>query len=106
MKNKTDKRRKRKAPDRQYTVKIPSREQLIDVLSARGQPVKRRTIVEQFGLDDAQKEALSKRLNAMTRDGQLIRNRRGAFGLAKNMDLVPGRIHLLPGFLEQVALRL
>jgi ribonuclease R len=41
---------------------------------------------------DDQKEALSRRLNAMVRDGQLVRNRRGQFGLAKKMDLIKGRV--------------
>ena len=31
-------------------------------------------------------------MKAMVRDGQLIRNRRGAFGLLKKMDLIKGRV--------------
>ena len=40
---------------------------------------------------DAQ-EALRRRLNAMTRDGQLIENRGGAYGLVRKMDLIKGVI--------------
>ena len=37
-------------------------------------------------------EALQRRLNAMERDGQIIRNRRDEFGLIERMDLVTGRV--------------
>ena len=37
-------------------------------------------------------EALQRRLSAMERDGQVIRNRRGDFGLIDRMDLVTGRV--------------
>ena len=36
--------------------------------------------------------ALEKRLGAMQRDGQIIRNRRDGFGLARKMDLLQGKI--------------
>ncbi len=42
--------------------------------------------------DEAGREALSRRLGAMLRDGQLVCNRRGAYGLPDKMDLVRGRV--------------
>ena len=33
-----------------------------------------------------------RRLIAMSRDGQLISNRKGAFGLPSHMDLKPGKV--------------
>jgi ribonuclease R len=47
-------------------------------------------------------EALRRRLRAMERDGQLLRNRRGGYGLVDRMDMVRGRIVAHPdgfGFL-------
>ncbi len=41
---------------------------------------------------EEQIEALRRRLIAMSRDGQIISNRRGLFGLAAHMDLLKGRI--------------
>src|SRR6185503_9892326 len=37
-------------------------------------------------------EALTKRLAAMLRDGQLIQNRRGGYGVASKLDLIPGSV--------------
>jgi ribonuclease R len=42
--------------------------------------------------DDWEVEALSRRLRAMERDGQLIRNRREGYGLVTKMNLVTGRV--------------
>jgi len=36
--------------------------------------------------------AIRRRLKAMVRDGQIIRNRRGGYGLVKKMDLVAGKV--------------
>jgi len=47
--------------------------------------------------------ALTKRLAAMLRDGQLIQNRRGGYGVAQKLDLVPGVVLANPdgyGFLK------
>ena len=48
-------------------------------------------------------DALGKRLAAMLRDGQLLANRRGAYAVAKKLDLVPGTVIANPegfGFLR------
>ena len=37
-------------------------------------------------------DALTKRLAAMLRDGQLIQNRRGGYGVASKLDLIPGAV--------------
>ena len=50
-------------------------------------------LCEKMGLtDDEQIEALRRRLIAMSRDGQIISNRRGVYGLAAHMDLLKGRV--------------
>jgi ribonuclease R len=54
------------------------------------------------GADEA--EAMGKRLRAMCRDGQLVQNRKGAFGIAEKMDLIAGRVIANPdgfGFLNR-----
>src|SRR3569623_2326215 len=48
-------------------------------------------------------EALTKRLAAMVRDGQLIQNRRSGYGVAQKLDLIPGVVLANPdgyGFLR------
>ena len=42
--------------------------------------------------DEEDVDALQRRLGAMERDGQLVRNRRGAFCLVNKMDLIAGRV--------------
>jgi len=76
-----------------FNVEIPSREQIIKDLESAGKPLKRRQIAQFYDLNEPEeREAIRRRLRAMVRDGQLIENRRGAYGLARNMDLVSGRV--------------
>ncbi|MDM8564501.1 ribonuclease R [Candidatus Halobeggiatoa sp. HSG11] len=86
-----------------YANPVPSREFIIQHLTDVGRPMTLRQITKLFELNDAgEKEGLRRRLKAMERDGQLVRNRRSGYGLAKKMDLVRGRIIAHPdgyGFL-------
>lgn len=76
-----------------YDNPIPSREFIQQRLQELGQPVSHAQLCEQLHLtDDESVEALRRRLIAMSRDGQIISNRRGVYGLAANMELMKGRI--------------
>ncbi len=76
-----------------YSNPIPSREYIIQLLEQIGEPVSHSGLCQQLLLDDAdQSEALRRRLIAMSRDGQIISNRRGMYGLAAHMDLLKGRV--------------
>ena len=76
-----------------YTNPIPSREFILQLLEQIGEPIGHLTLCEQMKLtSEEQIEALRRRLIAMSRDGQIISNRRGLFGLAAHMDLLKGRI--------------
>lgn len=76
-----------------YARPIPSREFIMQVLETQGVPLDMRQIAEALELRDEQDlEALRRRLRAMERDGQVIRNRRGGYGLVRKMDLVRGRV--------------
>lgn len=76
-----------------YAHPIPSREAIMALL-ARGKGVlSGQAIADGLGIESERDlEALRRRLVAMTRDGQLARNRRGGYGLAEKMDLMPGRV--------------
>jgi ribonuclease R len=77
---------------KKYDNPIPSREFIADYIKEYGRPIAHKRLAMELGLEDAdQQEAIRRRLKAMERDGQLIRNRKGAFGLIKNMGLVKGR---------------
>ena len=86
-----------------YAVPLPSREYIMQVLGEQGVPMDLDQLNEYFGLAEGEeKEFFSFRLRAMERDGQVVRNRRGGYGLVTKMDLVRGRVIAHPdgfGFL-------
>ena len=74
-----------------YEFPIPSREFILQHLEEIGRPMSFRQIATAFDLtDDNSKEGLRRRIRAMLRDGQIISNRKGAYGLATEMELVRG----------------
>ena len=78
---------------RERVPNLPERSALIEFLGQVGAPVQFTRIAGAHALrSPAEQEALQRRLAAMERDGQVIRNRRGEFGLVDRMDLVTGRV--------------
>lgn len=76
-----------------YEDPIPSRELILSVLKAASGPMTVDQLIGHFDLSKlSQQEALGKRLGAMCRDGQLVQNRRGAFGPVEAMHLIAGRV--------------
>jgi len=71
----------------------PSRAALIKALEKHGKPLQIKDIIDVLGVaSDDSREIVRRRLRAMVRDGQLVQNRRNAFGLPARMDLVKGRV--------------
>ncbi len=81
----------------------PDRVAIMDTLDHAGRPLKRRELVDALDVKGQDSlEILRRRLKAMVRDGQLIKNRADAYGLAQRMDMVRGRVTAHPdgyGFL-------
>ena len=76
-----------------YDNPIPSREFIIELLTQNDRPLTRRNISKLLGLKGEQQiEALRRRLRAMERDGQLLRNRKSAYGVVSKMNLITGRV--------------
>lgn len=76
-----------------YDNPIPSREFILQYLEDAQKPLRLKHLARMLDIDDEERlEALARRLKAMARDGQILRNRRGAFGLIQKMDLVKGRV--------------
>lgn len=76
-----------------YENPIPSREFILDLLEQLDRPVSFKQLIIELHINtESEKEALRRRLLAMVRDGQLIQNRRGAFGISTKMEVLPGRI--------------
>lgn len=91
-------RKKKKDPfaereAQKYENPIPSREFILEHLAERGRPARQEELEEELGLKNPEQiEALRRRLIAMSRDGQLLRNRKGAFGPLESMELIKGRV--------------
>ena len=76
-----------------YDNPIASRELILEVLVTAQGPLSKSKLTALLGIEgDDQIEGLRRRLIAMERDGQIIRNRRGAYGAISKMDLVRGRV--------------
>src|SRR5207342_1838740 len=74
-----------------YEQPIASREMILGVIEAHDGPMDANALAQKLGLTEPDRfEALSKRLGAMLREGQLLQNRNGAYVPAKRMDLIPG----------------
>jgi len=89
---------------KKYANPIPSREFIINVMEEHGAPLPFDDLAEALELSDPQQlDALSRRLNAMSRDGQVVRNRRGGYCVVNHEDLIHGRVIGHPdgfGFLQ------
>ncbi len=78
---------------KKYENPIPSRDYILELLEERGHPLTHRQICAELGIhDEDMVEAVRRRLKAMERDGQLMLNRRGAYGVTNKMDLITGEI--------------
>jgi ribonuclease R len=88
---------------KRYDNPIASREFILQIITEAEHPIDQEGLTDRLGLhDEDPREALRRRLNAMVRDGQLVRNRRGFYALADQFNLVPGRVITHPdgfGFL-------
>lgn len=86
-----------------YARPIPSREFIMDLLADQSGPLGMNEIAQILELhEEDDLDALRRRLRAMERDGQLVRNRKEGYGLVDKMQLVRGRVIAHPdgfGFL-------
>jgi len=94
-KNKTSKRHndpyaKREAEN--YDTPLPSRELILKTLTEQGVPLQINVLYDLLEILDAEREIFNKRLNAMEREGQIMRNRKGALCLADKIEAIPGVI--------------
>lgn len=76
-----------------YDQPIPSREAILALFEERGELLMAEDVARSLRLfTDYEINALDRRLGAMVRDGQLLRNRRGSYAPAQKLSLIPGRV--------------
>ena len=78
---------------KKYANPIPSREFILSLMEEHAAPLRFEDLAEALALRDPQQvDALSRRLNAMSRDGQVVCNRRGGYCVVNHEDLIHGRV--------------
>ena|SRR5256885_5745782 len=75
-----------------YEHPIPSRELILQTLAEAGVPLADEELAQRLAINSKERDAFVKRLGAMERDGQILRNRKGAILVAAKLDLVAGRV--------------
>ena len=73
-----------------YETPLPSRELILSTMSDQGVPLSVEQLYLLLDISDAEREVFNKRLNAMEREGQLMRNRKGALCIVDKLDLIAG----------------
>ncbi|HET9702317.1 MAG TPA: ribonuclease R [Burkholderiales bacterium] len=85
-----------------YEHPLPSREFILQLLAEQGVPVPAEELERLLDITGAEREPFARRLEAMERAGQIMRNRKGALCVVEKLDLVRGRVEGHPdgfGFL-------
>ena len=76
----------------QYEHPLPSREYILQTLTAQGAPLELGRLVELLDIQPFELDPFQRRLGAMARDAQLMQNRRGDWLIPDKADLVRGRV--------------
>src|ERR1044071_5988838 len=85
-----------------YGEPLPSREFILRILAEQGVPVSAAKLAKIFAIESVEMEAFNRRLGAMERAGQIIRNRKDAICIVDKLDLITGTVQGHPdgfGFL-------
>ena len=75
-----------------YENPLPSREYVIETLQKAGRPMGEYELADQLAIGPDELDAFERRIRAMEREGQLMRNRKGALILPTKADLVACRV--------------
>ena len=75
-----------------YEFPLPSREYILQILADEGRPVSFDQLSDLLDIANSEREMFQRRLSAMEREGQLMRNRRGDFIIPERASLTAGRI--------------
>ncbi|TNC94904.1 MAG: ribonuclease R [Gallionellaceae bacterium] len=86
----------------QYEHPLPSREYILQMLAEKGVPVEPEDLCALLHIELHEEELFTRRLKAMERDGQIMRNRKRAICVVDKLDLIKGKVQGHPdgfGFL-------
>jgi len=86
----------------QYENPLPSREFVLQILTKQGAPMHEDELLDMLLITHEEEDLFSRRLRAMERDGQIMRNRKRAICVMEKLDLIKGKVQGHPdgfGFL-------
>ncbi|MFO0254439.1 MAG: ribonuclease R [Betaproteobacteria bacterium] len=75
-----------------YEHPLPSRELILEVMVDAGVPLEEGDLARALDIKRREREAFARRIAAMERDGQIMRNRRGDLCVADKLELLRGRV--------------
>ena len=75
-----------------YELPLPSREYVTQVLTDEARPLSFVELTELLDIAESEQEMFQRRLGAMEREGQLLRNRKGTYILPERASLTAGKI--------------
>ena len=75
-----------------YEQPLPSREYVVQILEGEGKPTGMEHLCRLLDIAPGERESFVRRLAAMEREGQLLRNRKDAYILPERASLKPGRV--------------
>ena len=76
----------------QYDFPLPSREFVLQILAERGVPISSEELAQMLEITEEEIDVFSRRLRAMERDGQIMRNRKNAVCVVDKLDLIKGKV--------------
>jgi len=75
-----------------YEHPLPSREFILQILADQGVPVSADNLAELLEIEEDEVEVFARRLRAMEREGQIMRNRRDQVCVMDKLDLIKGKV--------------
>jgi ribonuclease R len=75
-----------------YGHALPSREFVLQILKDQGVPVGEEVLRQLLGITEKESDLFSRRVSAMEREGQIMRNRKGDICIVEKLDLVKGTV--------------
>ncbi len=76
----------------QYEHPLPSREFIMQILVEQGGPVNDEELLHLLHIEEHETDLFARRLRAMERDGQIMRNRKRAICVVGKLDLIKGKV--------------
>ncbi|CAN4272039.1 VacB Exoribonuclease R [Methylophilaceae bacterium] len=76
----------------QYETPLPSRELILQIMSDQGVPLSVEQIHSLLDIAESERENFNRRLNAMEREGQIMRNRKDTLCLSEKIHVIAGTV--------------